>query len=583
MTPSRHGSPDPRTPADAPAPPAPVPSIPSPSTSPEETSRLAEALAPLRRTVVKAAAATAGFVGPLAAALPARAAPGTTAFLHGVASGDPLPDGVLLWTRVTPTPEAVPGSGLGPDVRVGWVLAADRAFTDVVAKGSVTASAATDHTVKADVRGLRPATDYWFRFTAGPAESPVARTRTAPAADAPVDHLRLGVVACANWEAGHFSAYRHLAARGDLDAWLHLGDYIYEFPTGQYTHRGTVVRPHSPAHEIVTLADYRVRHGTYKTDPDLQALHHTAPVVAIWDDHEFADNAWSGGAGNHTEGAEGSWTDRQAAAKQAYFEWMPVRPSTEGTTYRRLRFGTLADLSLLDLRTFRSEQAATGSGSVDDPGRTLTGRAQLDWLKAGLTASDTTWHLVGNSVMIAPFAVGSLSAALLRPLAELFGKPKEGLALNTDQWDGYTHDRRELLAHLRENGIRNTVFLTGDIHMAWANDVPFEATSYPGSGSAATEFVVTSITSDNLDDFVKAPEGTISAMAAPLIRAANKHVRWVDTDRHGYGVLDLDRERAQMDFYVLSDRRDPAASSSWARSYRTLNGSQRVERAKDPV
>ncbi|MER6627140.1 alkaline phosphatase D family protein [Streptomyces sp. NPDC000987] len=540
-------------------------------------------LSPRRRTIVKAAAATAVLAGPLTAALPARAAAGTPAFLHGVASGDPLPDGVLLWTRVTPTAEAVPGSGLGPDTEVGWVVARDKAFTDVVAEGSVTATAASDHTVKADVRGLEPATDYWFRFSAGGTDSPPARTRTAPAADAAVSGLRFGVVSCANWEAGHFSAYRHLAARGDLDAWLHLGDYIYEYGTGDYGTRGTVVRPHAPAHEILTLADYRTRHGRYKTDPDLQALHLKAPVIAIWDDHEFANDAWSGGAENHTEGAEGTWSARQAAAKQAYFEWMPVRPATAGTTYRRLRFGKLADLSLLDLRSFRSQQVKVGNGSVDDPDRTITGRAQLDWLKAGLKTSDTTWRLVGNSVMISPFAVGSLSADLLKPLAELLGLPKEGLALNTDQWDGYTDDRRELLAHLRSNAIRNTVFLTGDIHMAWANDVPVDAGTYPLSASAATEFVVTSVTSDNLDDIVKVPEGTVSAIAAPVIKAANRHVHWVDTDRHGYGVLDVTAERAQMDYYVLSDRTSANATSSWARSYRTRSGTQKVERTYDPV
>ncbi|MBJ6619184.1 alkaline phosphatase D family protein [Streptomyces sp. DHE17-7] len=386
---------------------------------------------PSRRTVVKAAAAGAVLAAPLAAALPAGAAGAAPAFLHGVASGDPLPDGVLLWTRVTPVPEAVPGSGTGPDTEVDWVVATDRDFTNVVAKGSVTATAASDHTVKADVRGLAPATDYWFRFSAGPTDSPAARTRTAPAADASVAGLRFGVVSCANWEAGHFSSYRHLAARGDLDAWLHLGDYIYEYGSGEYGTRDTVVRPHAPAHEILTLADYRVRHGRYKTDPDLQALHATAPVVAIWDDHEIANDTWSGGAENHTEGAEGAWTARQAAAKQAYFEWMPVRPAIAGTTYRRLRFGKLADLSLLDLRTFRSQQVSLGDGKVDDPERTLTGRAQMDWLKSGLASSDTTWRLVGNSVMISPFAIGSIPAELLKPLAELLGLPKEGLALNT--------------------------------------------------------------------------------------------------------------------------------------------------------
>ncbi len=539
-------------------------------------------LAPSRRTVVKAAAAGAVLAAPLAAALPAQAAQ-APAFLHGVASGDPLPDGILLWTRVTPVPEATPGSGLGPDTEVSWTVALDKAFTHVVAEGSTTASAASDHTVKADVRGLSPATDYWFRFSADGTDSPAGRARTAPAADAAVDSLRFGVVSCANWEAGHFSAYRHLAARGDLDAWLHLGDYIYEYGTGEYGTRDTVVRPHAPTHEILTLADYRIRHGRYKTDPDLQALHAAAPVVAIWDDHEIANDAWSGGAENHTEGTEGAWAARQSVAKQAYFEWMPVRPAIAGTTYRRLRFGKLADLSLLDLRSYRSQQASIGDGDVDDADRTLTGRAQLDWLKTGLAASDTTWRLVGNPVMIAPFAIGSLTADLLKPLAELLGLPKEGLALNPDQWDGYTDDRRELLAHLRGNGIRNTVFLTGDIHMAWANDVPVNAGTYPLSASAATEFVVTSVTSDNLDDLLKVPEGTVSAVAAPLIRAANRHVHWVDTDRHGYGVLDITAGRAQMDYYVLSDRTKSGATSSWARSYRTRSGTQRVERVHDPV
>ncbi|MBO7934466.1 alkaline phosphatase D family protein [Streptomyces antibioticus] len=539
-------------------------------------------LAPRRRTVVKAAAATAVLAGPLAAAVPARAAEAPV-FQHGLASGDPLPDGVLLWTRVTPTAEATPGSGAGPDTRVDWVVALDKGLTNIVAKGSLTATAASDHTVKADVRGLAPATDYWFRFSANGSDSPVARTRTAPAPDAAVPGLRFGVVSCASWEAGYFSPYRHLAARGDLDAWLHLGDYIYEYGTGEYGARGTVVRPTSPTHETLTLADYRVRHGKYKTDPDLQALHTKAPVVAIWDDHEIANDTWSGGAENHTEGAEGTWAARQAAAKQAYFEWMPVRPALAGTTYRRLRFGKLADLSLLDLRSFRSQQVGIGNGSVDDPERTLTGRAQLDWLKAGLASSDTTWRLVGNSVMISPFAVGSLPASLLRPLAKLLGLPQEGIALNTDQWDGYTDDRRELLAHLRSNAIGNTVFLTGDIHMAWANDVPVDAGTYPLSASAATEFVVTSVTSDNLDDIVKVPEGTVSAIASPLIKAANRHVHWVDTDRHGYGVLDITAARAQMDYYVVSDRTKANATSSWSRSYRTRTGTQKVERTYDPV
>ncbi|WP_327119516.1 alkaline phosphatase D family protein [Streptomyces sp. NBC_01341] len=542
--------------------------------------------APSRRTVVKAAAATAVAAPVLAAATAAQAADGP-AFLHGVASGDPLPDGILLWTRVTPTPDAVPGSGLGADTEVDWEIAEDKAFSRIATRGTTVARAASDHTVKADVRGLRPATAYWFRFSArGTGQtvlSPAGRTRTAPARDAAVPGVRFGVVSCANWEAGWFSPYRHLAARADLDAVLHLGDYIYEYASGSYPTQDTVVRPHAPSHEILTLADYRTRHATYKTDTDLQSLHAAHPVIAIWDDHEFANDAWSGGAENHTPGTEGAWTARVAAAKQAYFEWMPVRASTEGTVYRRLGFGSLAELHLLDLRSFRSEQASVGNGAVDDPERSITGRAQLDWLKAGLAGSDAAWKLVGTSVMISPVAFGALPAHLLAPLAELLGLPAEGLAVNVDQWDGYTDDRKELISHLRDRGIRNTVFLTGDIHMAWANDVPVKAATYPLSASAATEFVVTSVTSDNLDDILRVAPQTVSLVAAAAVRTANRHVKWVDLDSHGYGVLDVTPERSQMDYYAVSDKTAKDATSSWVRSYRTLNGTQRIERVSAPV
>ncbi|MEU9773270.1 alkaline phosphatase D family protein [Streptomyces sp. NPDC047968] len=539
---------------------------------------------PSRRTVVKAAAATAAaFPAAAAAAGSATAADTRPAFLHGVASGDPLPDGVLLWTRVTPGPDAVPGSGRGADTAVAWEVAEDRGFTRIAARGSLTARAAFDHTVKVDVRGLRPATDYHFRFTAGDVRSPAGRTRTAPAPDSSGPGIRFGVVSCANWEAGWFSAYRHLAARSDLDAVLHLGDYLYEYGSGSYPSEKYTVRPHEPRHEILTLADYRLRHATYKTDTDLQALHAAHPVVAIWDDHEIANDAWSGGAENHTPGTEGDYAARVAAAKQAYFEWMPVRTSTEGTVYRRLRFGRLADLHLLDLRSFRSQQAGVGSGEVDDPDRTITGRAQLDWLKAGLTASDARWQLVGTSVMISPVAFGSMPARLLRPLTELLGLPEGGLAVNTDQWDGYTDDRRELLAHLTDRGVENTVFLTGDIHMAWANDVPVRASTYPLSRSAATEFVVTSVTSDNLDDLLHVAPNTLSLVAETAVKAANRHVRWVDMDAHGYGVLDVTAERTQMDYYTVSDRSRKDATTAWARSYRTRSGTQKVERVNAPV
>ncbi|MET7367274.1 alkaline phosphatase D family protein [Streptomyces sp. NPDC005566] len=541
--------------------------------------------APSRRTVVRAAAATAVAAPVLASATSARAAE-APAFLHGVASGDPLPDGILLWTRVTPTADAVPGSGRGADTAVRWEIAEDKAFSRIAAQGTAVSKAASDHTVKADVRGLRPATTYYYRFSAGsgePVRSPAGRTRTAPAAGTATPGIRFGVVSCANWEAGWFSPYRHLAARADLDAVLHLGDYIYEYASGSYPTQDTVVRAHAPLHEILTLSDYRTRHGTYKTDTDLQSLHAAHPVIAIWDDHEFANDAWSGGAENHTPGAEGAWAARVAAAKQAYFEWMPVRASTEGTVYRRLSFGSLAELHLLDLRSFRSEQASIGNGAVDDPERSITGRAQLDWLKAGLAGSNATWKLVGTSVMISPVAFGALPAHLLAPLAELLGLPGEGLAVNVDQWDGYTADRKELISHLRDRSVTNTVFLTGDIHMAWANDVPVKAATYPLSASAATEFVVTSVTSDNLDDILRVAPQTVSVVAAAAVKAANRHVKWIDLDSHGYGVLDVTAERSQMDYYTISDKTKKDATASWVRSYRTRSGTQKIERADAPV
>jgi alkaline phosphatase D len=526
---------------------------------------------------VKAAAVSAVLAGALVPA--ARGA--SPLFVHGVASGDPLPDGVLLWTRVTPSPDATPGAGRGAASDVGWVVAEDAAFAHVVARGTVRTGPEQDHTVKADVRGLRPATAYHYRFTLGGEQSPVGRTRTAPAAGAQVGGARFGVVSCANWEAGYYAAYRHLAARADLDAVLHLGDYVYEYASGAYPEKP--VRLHSPRNETLTLADYRLRHATTKTDADVQAVHARHPFIAIWDDHEFANDAWSGGAENHTPGTEGDWAARVAAAKQAYFEWMPVRPSTAGTVYRRVGWGALAELHMLDLRSFRSQQAKTGSGAVDDPERTITGRAQLDWLKAGLSASAAQWQLIGTSVMISPLAFGALPAALLGPLRELLGIPAGGLAINPDQWDGYTDDRRELLAHLRAQNIDDAVFLTGDIHSAWANDVPVNAGTYPLSASAATEFVVTSVTSDNIDDILGVPPQSVSPVAVAALRAANRHIHWADLDSHGYGVLDVTATRAQMDYFVLSDRKDPAATSSWARSYATRAGTRKLERAESPV
>jgi alkaline phosphatase D len=539
-----------------------------------------------RREVLRTAGVAAVTGAALGVAVPpaARAATAsTTAFGHGVASGDPLPDGVLLWTRVSPTPESLPGSGTGPEVTVTWEVATDPGFRRVVARGAVGTGPARDHTVKAEPRGLEAATDHWYRFRWGREISPVGRTRTAPATGAAVDRLRIGVVSCANWQAGWFSSYRHLAQREDLDLVLHLGDYLYEYAPGEYQARDVVVRPHDPPVEMTVLEHYRRRHAQYKTDPDLQALHAAVPFVVTWDDHESADDAWSGGAGNHTEGAEGSWTARRAAAQQAYAEWMPVRWEPGGTLYRRLAFGSLASLSMLDLRSYRSAQATSPvSAQLDDPDRTLTGDDQMSWLLEGLATTEAQWKLVGNPVMIAPVRFPStLSTGEISALQELLGATTiDGVPYNVDQWDGYTVDRSRVLDHLRDHGVRDTVFLTGDIHSAWACDLPADALTYPLTGdSVATELVCTSVTSDNLDDILEVPPRTASLAVETGFRTANPHVKHLDLDSHGYSVLEVTPAGVQMDYHVLSERTDRAAAGRLASSWRVPAGTQRVVRA----
>ncbi|WP_104061582.1 alkaline phosphatase [Arthrobacter sp. 4R501] len=501
-------------------------------------------------------------------------------FGHGVASGDPMADSVLLWTRVTPAPAALPGTGLGPDVSVGWEIAADAGFKKIVARGTAATGAARDHTVKVIAGRLAPATNYWYRFKLGQAVSPAGRTRTAPAAGAAVDRLKFGVVSCANWQAGYFSSYRHLAARGDLDAVLHLGDYLYEYGPGEYQARDVVVRPHEPAQEMTQLAHYRRRHAQYKTDPDLQALHAAAPFIVTWDDHESANDAWKGGAENHTEGAEGAWMERVAAAQKAYAEWMPVRYEPGGQLYRRLDFGSLASLSMLDLRSYRDQQAANGADpSVSSPARTITGAAQMDWLLGNLKSTGPQWKLVGNPVMIAPVRVPStLNTAELAGVQKLMGGTSiSGVPYNVDQWDGYEADRNRVVRHLRDNAVKDTVFLTGDIHSGWACDIPADPASYPATGdSVAAELVCTSVTSDNLDDILNVPPRTASVSVENAIKAANPHVKYLDFDSHGYSVLDVTAAGVRMDWYVLAERTSASSGATLSTSFNVQANSGKV-------
>ncbi|EON22257.1 MULTISPECIES: alkaline phosphatase D family protein [Nocardioides] len=555
-----------------------------------------------RRTILASAGAlTAATAASAAASAGVAAKPGQEhrVFQHGVASGDPRPGRVVLWTRVTPSPDATPGSGRGSAVDVEWEVALDERFRKVVRRGTARTSAARDHTVKIDATRLAPDTWHFYRFRVGRHVSPVGRTWTAPRATASPDNLRLGVVSCANLQAGHFSAYRHLAKRDDLHAILHLGDYLYEYGPGQYGYgqSDVDVRSHVPAHEMVSLADYRQRHAQYKQDPDLQALHARYPFIVTWDDHEVTNDQWAEGAQNH-QAAEGDYAARRARAHRAYDEWLPVL--MEGTAqvgdgtrlFRELTFGKLAQLSMLDLRTHRDEQVPTTTPSpvptlearVSDPERTITGRAQLDWLLGALRRARPQWKLVGNPVMIAPVTFAQLPTDLVDPVNDVTGiLPRDGAPYNVDQWDGYTDDRRELFTHIRDRRLRDVVFLTGDIHSAWACDLPQDIATYPLSESAGVEFVCSSVTSNNLKDITGTPARTSSLVVEGIIQANNRHVKYLNFDDHGFSVLDVTAARAQMDWFVIGDRRDPAAPASWSASWATASGANHVVPVAKPV
>ncbi|WP_245596584.1 alkaline phosphatase D family protein [Nocardioides alkalitolerans] len=554
-------------------------------------------LPPVPRRTVLATGALAGAAALTSASFvddSARAAYSSPYFLHGVASGDPLAHRVLLWTRVTPEPGATPGSGRGPAVTVRYEVSTDTRFRHLVTSGTVRTDASADHTVKVDAWGLQPGRWYYYRFVHRGVASPVGRTRSAPDYASVPERVRFGVVSCANLQAGYFHAYRHLAARSDLDAILHLGDYVYEYGPGEYGMGpdDVDVRTHVPAREMTTLTDYRQRHAQYKQDPDLQWLHSKYPFIVTWDDHESTNDAWRDGAENHQPATEDTWERRRARAHRAYDEWMPVRMSSttalgDGTRlFRSLRFGRLAELSMLDLRSYRDEQAAYPivDATVSRPDRTITGREQMDWLKRAVASREVQWKLVGNPVMIAPVTFAQLPTALLDPVNDVTGLlPRDGSPYNVDQWDGYTDDRRELFTHIRDQGIRDTVFVTGDIHSGWAADLPYDVATYPLGRSAGVELVCSSVTSNNLKDILAARPRTASLGVESVIKLANRHVKYLDFDSHGYSVLDVTSARVQMDWFVTGARDQRNAGSTWATSFQTLAGTNTLRRASAPV
>ncbi|MCP9237355.1 alkaline phosphatase D family protein [Lewinella sp. JB7] len=522
-------------------------------------------------------------------------------FYHGVASGDPLADRVIIWTRVTP-------DSLGNQpLEVAWTMATDPQLEQVVREGTVTTDADLDYTVKVDVDGLAAGTTYYYGFRALGRPSLTGRTKTTPTGSTS-DHLRFGVVSCSNYQAGYFNAYARLAERNDLDAVIHLGDYIYEYANFVYGNAEVWDdRTVAPDREIVSLFDYRTRYGTYRLDPDLRRLHQQHPIIAVWDDHESANDSYAGGASNHQSGSEGSWEDRKDRSRRAYFEWMPIRDTGNRSIYRKISYGDIADLVMLDTRLEGRDRQLD---DVTDPAlyaedRTMLGAAQKAWLLDQLRTSTARWKLIGNQVIFSEFNVGWSGA--------LVGQPYEFVESGfLDIWDGYPAERTQITQFIENEPIENVVLLTGDFHVSLAFEVAdppvalsfrevdgqrvpvYGATDYDpatGSGAVAVEFATPSISAANFDENVSLPIALAlqARVNQPLPRVdtlepgnPNPHLKYADLTQHGYYVLDVRPTGVQAD-YFYGPILQPSNEESFAAGYFSDSGTHRLQSAVAPA
>ncbi|MBO2635748.1 alkaline phosphatase D family protein [Shewanella algae] len=517
-------------------------------------------------------------------------------FLHGVASGDPTQDAVIIWTRVTPQTAG--------DVRVSWQVSRDGAFSDLVTTGEMVTNAERDYTVKVDAIGLESGSRYFYRFMTGDKTSTVGMTKTLP--EGAVDSVKLAVMSCANFPAGYFNVYELAALRDDLDAMLHLGDYIYEYGRGGYAseHAAELGREVLPAGELLSLSDYRTRYGQYRGDASLQKLHAKLPFITVWDDHEVANDTWKDGAENHNQG-EGDFDARKQAALQAYFEWLPIRPWREGNheeIYRSFSFGDLLDLHMLDTRVLARDKQldygnyldpATGAfndqqflADVTDTQRTLLGQTQLLWLQGKLLQSSAKWQLLGQQIlmgrMMLPAAIATQQLSIpqfaeLAALAQLAARAQAGdptltqaeltylaanqakltpevLALlqlpsipyNLDAWDGYAYEREVVLATARASG-KNLVVIAGDTHNAWANDLKDKDGNMVG-----VEFATSSVSSPGLEYYLNLPSEQIPATEAAVVGLVDD-LKYANLLNRGYMTLTFSSEEVVSEwFYVDS-------------------------------
>jgi alkaline phosphatase D len=480
-------------------------------------------------------------------------------FALGVASGDPKPAGVALWTRLAPDPLVKGGGMPARDVAVRWQVATDDAFADVVRSGTAAAMPDLAHSVHVDVTGLQPGREYFYRFIAGADSSPVGRTKTAPARDAHVASLRFAFASCQAWPDGFYSAYRRMVEE-DLDLVVHLGDYIYE--NGINANRRGVKVPGAFREECRSLDRYRLQHALYKTDPDLQNAHAQFPWAVTWDDHEVANDYAGDDPAYFNDSA--SFLKRRAAAYQAYFEHLPLPLSAQPNNgelllYRRLTYGDIAEFNVLDTRQYRSDQPC-GDGEQPrceagfDRDVTITGHAQEQWLLEGLEESGARWNVIAQQVMM-----GELK------------HDAEGGRYWQDSWDGYPGQRARVLQHIADAGVVNPVVVTGDWHSTFVHDlkVDFGGPSGPSSPTVATEFVGTSISS-NGDGPVYGP------YYGPMV-PFNPNIRYFDGDRRGYVRCTLDHAQWTTDLRMVSTVSRPDADIETLASFVVLDGQPGVQ------
>ncbi|MAX79976.1 MAG: phosphodiesterase [Crocinitomicaceae bacterium] len=515
-------------------------------------------------------------------------------FYHGVASGDPLTDRVIIWTRVTPD-----SSVTATTISGTWKMATDTGLTNIVEQGTFTTDTAADYTVKVDVTGLSAGTTYYYNFTVDGRNSLTGRTKTLPTGSP--DHLRFAVVSCSNYEAGFFNGFGRIAERNDLDAVIHLGDYIYEYEHGAYGDTTLATRNHENF-ETVTLPQYRSRYSLYRLDEDLMRAHQQQPFICVWDDHESSNDSYKDGAENHDAATEGAWADRKAASKRAYFEWIPIREGASESIYRNFEYGDLANLVMLDTRLEgREEQILDVTDpNMYAPNRTMLGDTQHNWFTNELDQSTQKWKLIGNQVIFAQLQVGFAGALTGQTAAEV-----ESMFL--DIWDGYPAERLNIIHHIDDNNIDNVVFLTGDFHSTFAFDIAdtvvdennyyapvanYDAST--GAGSQAVEFATPSITSANFDENLDAASAAYleaqinTALPSPYPPYnPNPHMKYTDLDRHGYFILDVLPDSVTANWYFVDSINISTAGQAFASAWRTRDGEnhlvQSVESAEKTV